>query len=136
MDINEPLAALRSGMQLPALIMNTVTGNFNASNLDNVLDEIKGGFLIIGQLQNVDDFAAEMTILENMKQIGIDIISKMNYDMLRCEPRAQKAIIGFNLNSVSYQMVDAMFDNCFGFFFSFKLYGNLDLKYDPLKWKL
>ena len=135
MDINEPLAALRGEMQFPALIMNTVSGNFTASNLDNVLDEIKGGFLIVSRLTNTDDFPCEMLLLEDMKRIGADIISRMNHDLMKCEPRAQKAILGFRLGSVSYQMVDAIFDNCFGFLFSFKMFSKINLDYNPLKWR-
>jgi hypothetical protein len=135
MDINEPLAALRSEMQFPALIMNTVSGNFTASNLDNVLDEIKGGFLIIGRLTNIDDFSGEMLLLEQMKRIGTDIVSRMNHDLMKCEPRSQKAILGFRLGTVSYQMVDAIFDNCFGFLFSFRMVSKIDIDYNPTKWQ-
>ena len=46
MDINEPLDALRSNIKYPALILTSLSGNFEASNLDNILDMINGGFLI------------------------------------------------------------------------------------------
>jgi len=136
MDINEPLQALRGSMNFPALIMNTVDGKFIAPNLDNLLDETRGSFLILGHLENIDDFSAEMLLLQNMKQIGQSIIARMNYDMLKCEPRIYKAFTGFNLNSVSYQMVDGIFDNCFGFLFSFRMYSPIDLSFNVLQWDI
>ena len=48
MDINEPLAAQRSNIKYPVLILTSLFGNFEASNLDNILDSSNGGFLIIG----------------------------------------------------------------------------------------
>jgi hypothetical protein len=134
MDINEPLAALRSEMKFPALIMNVLTGKFTASNLDNILDEVHGGFLIIDHLANVDDFSAEMLLLQHMKEIGTDIIARMNHDLRAEVPQAQKAFQGFSFNSVSYQMFDGLFDNCFGFMFTFKVLSRMELEYNPLKW--
>ncbi|MCX6267038.1 MAG: hypothetical protein NTW16_06735 [Bacteroidetes bacterium] len=134
MDINEPLAALRGEMKFPALIMNTLSGHFVAPNRDNILDEVKAGFLIIDRLDNVDDFSSEMLLLQNMKQIGTDIIARMNRDLIKCEPSAIKAFHGFHFSSVSYQMIDGIFDNCFGFLFTFKVFSKMNLDYDPLKW--
>ena len=127
MDINEPLAALRGEMKYPALIMNNVQGNFFSPNLDAILDQVNGGFLIIGRCDNMDDFGAEMVLLQQLKQIGIDVVTRMNHDLLKCEPRAVKAIPGFNLNTVNYQMVDGIFDNCLGFLFSYKLFAHVNL---------
>ena len=134
MDINEPLAALRSNIKYPALILTSLSGNFEASNLDNILDLTNGGFLIIGHLVQVDDFSGEMTLISTMKQIGIDIISRMLHDHLECEMLAVKAIPGFNVNSVNFETLGPVFDNDFGVLFSFKIQDCLDLEYYPEKW--
>jgi hypothetical protein len=134
MDINEPLDALRSNIKYPALILTSLSGNFEASNLDNILDLINGGFLIIGHLDQIDDFSGEMQLVSKMKQIGTDIISRMLHDHMKCESIALKAIPGFNINSVSYEMLGPVFDNDFGVMFSFKLQDCLDLEYDPFGW--
>jgi len=134
MDINEPLDALRSNIKYPAFILTNLSGNFEASNLDNILDLSNGGFLIIGHLDKIDDFSGEMQLVSKMKQIGTDIIFRMLHDHLKCEPLAVKAIPGFNINSVSYEMLEPVFDNDFGVMFSFKLEDCLDLEYDPEKW--
>jgi len=134
MDINEPLAALRSNIKYPALILTSLSGNFEASNLDNILDSVNGGFLIIGHLDQIDDFSGEMQLVSKMKQIGIDVISKMLHDHLKCEPLTVKPIPGFNINSVNYEMLGPVFDNDYGVMFSFKLQDCLDIEIDFAKW--
>ena len=135
MDINEPLDALRSSIKYPALILTSLSGNLEALNLDNILDLINGGFLIIGHLNQLDDFSGEMQLVSKMKQIGSDIIARMLHDYLKCEPLALKAIPGFKINSVSYEMLGPVFDNDFGIMYSFKFRDCLDLEYNPSKWE-
>ena len=134
MDINEPLDALRSNIKYPALILTSLSGNFEASNLDNILDIINGGFLIIGHLDKIDDFSGEMQLVSKMKQIGTDFIARILHDYIKCEPLALKAIPGFNINTVTYEVIGPVFDNDFGVMFSFKLEDCLDLEYDSEKW--
>ncbi len=134
MDINEPLAALRSNIKYPALILTSLSGNFEASNLDNILDSINAGFLIVGHLDQVDDFSGEILILSKMKQIGTDIIARMLHDHMKCELLTLKAIPGFNINSVTYEMLGPVFDNDFGVLFSFKIQDCLDLEFCPTRW--
>jgi len=135
MDINEPLTAFHSDMKFPALILNTVNGTLSASNADNVLDNSVGGFLILGFLDDLTDFYAEMELLDRMKYIGFDVILKMNHDAQHFITMGNTAIHGFNLNSVTYQMIDGIWDKCFGFLFSFKLSSSLDQTYLPERWR-
>jgi len=135
MDINEVLDGLRSTVKYPALILENLSGSYRASNLDNPLEVINGGFLIIGHLVQIDDFSGEMQLVSKMKQIGTDIIARMLYDHIKCEPLALKAIPGFNINSVGYETLGPVFDNDYGVIFSFKLQNCLDLEYDPSKWE-
>jgi len=136
MDINEPLDALRTDIKYPALILTSLSGNFEASNLDNILDLINGGFLILGHLDQIDDFSGEMQLVSKMKQIGTDNIARMLHDHLKCEPLALKAIPGFNINSVSYEMIGPVFDNDFGVMYSFKLQDCPELEYDSSRWTI
>ena len=136
MDINEPLAALRSNIKYPALILTSLSGNFEASNLDNILDSVNAGFLTIGHLDQIDDFSGEMQLLSKMKQIGRDIIARMLEDHLKCELLALKAIPGFHINSVSYEMLGPVFDNDFGVMYSFKLLDCVGLEFDSTKWNM
>ena len=135
MDINEPLAALRSNIKYPALILTSLSGNFEASNLDNILDSINGGFLIISHLNQIDDFSGEMQLVSKMKQIGTDIIARMLHDHQKCEPIAVKAIPGFNINTVTFEMLGPVFDNDFGILYSFKISSILDFLFDKSRWE-
>ncbi|MDP1622738.1 MAG: hypothetical protein Q8M08_10420 [Bacteroidales bacterium] len=130
MDINEPLAALGSNIKYPALILTSLSGNFEASNLDNILDSINGGFLIIGHLDQIDDFSGELLLLAKMKQIGTDVIARMLHDHQKCELLTLKAIPGFNINSVSYEMLGPVFDNDFGIVFSYNIQESIDFEYN------
>ena len=134
MDINEPLDALRSNIKYPALILTSLSGNFEASNMDNILDSVNGGFMILSHLDKIDDFSGEMQLVSKMKQIGTDIIARMLYDNMKCESLALKALPGFNINSVSYDMLGPVFDNDFGMMYSFKLQECPVFGYDPTKW--
>ena len=134
MDINEPLDALRSTIKYPALILTSLSGNVEAPNLEDILEVTNGGFLIIGHLDQIDDFSGEMQQVSRMKQIGTDIIARMLHDYLKCELLTLKAIPGFNINSVSYEMLGPVFDNDYGMMFSFKLLDCLDLEYNPCTW--
>ena len=119
----------------PPLIKSRILSRFEASNLDNILDVVTGGFLIIGHLDQIDDFSGEMQLVSKMKQIGTDIIARMLHDHLKCEPLALKAIPGFNINSVMYEMLGPVFDNDFGVMYSFKFRDCLDLEYNPSQWE-
>ena len=134
MDINEPLAVLRSNIKYPSLILTSLSGNFEASNLDNILDSINAGFLIVGHLDQIDDFSGELLVRGRMKQIGTDIIARMLHDHMKCELLALKAIPGFNINSVSYEMLGPVFDNDFGVMFSYKFLGICGLEFISSKW--
>lgn len=126
MDINEILDGLRSTVKYPALILENLSGSYMASNLDNPLEVINGGFLIIDHLQNPDDFQGEVAIIDRMKQIGHQVIARMLQDKMKCEPLAEKAIPGFDLNTVTFEVVGPVFDDDFGLLFSLKTQNLLE----------
>ncbi|MCX6250587.1 MAG: hypothetical protein NTX61_07540 [Bacteroidetes bacterium] len=134
MDINEILDGLRSTVQFPALILENLSGSYMASNLDNPLEVINGGFLIIDHLKNPDYFQGEMALIDRMKEIGHQVIARMLHDHLKCEPLAEKAIPGFDINSVIFGVIGPVFDNDYGCLFSIKIFDTIDLEHNPLKW--
>ncbi len=134
MDINEILNGLRSTVKYPALILENISGSYITSNLDNPMEVINGGFLIIDHLPNPDDFQGEMILIDRMKQFGHQIIVRMLHDHLNCEPLTEKAIPGFDLNSVSFEVVGPVFDNDFGVTFSFRILNLVDLIINLSHW--
>jgi hypothetical protein len=131
MDINEILDDLRSTVKYPALILENLSGSYLASNLDNPLEVINGGFLIIDHLPNADDFQGEVVIIDRMKQIGHQDVARMLHDHLKCELLAEKAIPGVDVNTVSFEVIWPVFDNDYRIMFSFKLLDCLNLEYKP-----
>jgi hypothetical protein len=121
MDINEVLDGLRTSIKYPALILENLSGSYMASNLDNPMEVINGGFLIIDHLPNPDDFQGEMVLIDRMKEIGYQVIVRIMQDKMKCEPLAEKAIPGFDLNSVDFEAIGPVLDNDYGLAYSFKV---------------
>ena len=134
MDVNEPLTAFHSDMKFPMLILHALSGKIQAQNLDNVLDNIQGGFMILDFLSDPTDFNEEMALLDRMKSCGMDIILKMQHDSMLQAPMSNTPLKGFNFNSVNYQMIDGIWDKCFGFMFTFSIDTNLSQSYNPFLW--
>ncbi len=131
MDYNEPLAALRSGIKYPALILNSITGKYQEINADNVLVVSSCGFLIIDHLDNPDDFFNESLILDKTMRIGNDIITRMRGEMNNQEILLTWGGIGkFDLNTVKFEMMGPLFENDFGFNFTFNLKVPAYVDYD------
>jgi hypothetical protein len=120
MDINEILDGLRTTIKYPALILENLSGSYMASNLDNLLEVINGGFMIIDHLPNPDDFQGEVVIIDRMKEIGHQVIAWMVQDKMKCEPLSEKAILGFDLNTVTFEVVGPVLDNDYGVLYSYK----------------
>jgi len=134
MDINEILDGLRSTVKYPALILENLSGSYMASNLDNPLEVINGGFLIIDHLPNPDDFPGEMVLIDRMKAIGHQVIARMLHDHLKCEPLTEKAIPGFDVNTVSFEVIGPVFDNEYGILYSFRVQRIINLYIDEQVW--
>ena len=80
--------------QISPMIWENLSGSYMASNLDNPLEVINGGFLIIDHLPKPDDFQGEVVIIDRMKQIGHQVIARMLHDHLKCEPLARRRFRG------------------------------------------
>ena len=90
--------------------------------------------MIIGHLDQIDNFSGEMLLVSKMKQIFSDIIAQMLNNYLKCETLAMKAIPGFNISSVSYEMLGPVFNNDYGLMYSFKLIHSMDTDFLASKW--
>ena len=132
MDINEVLEGLRGDLKYPALILNSVSGFVSKNtNRDNILNTVKSGFLIIDHLNEISDFAGEICILGNTFDIGQAILARILHDCsLESSP-----LVGIDIDSIKYEMMDGIFDNDYGFLFTFDISNQImDLSYDPTFW--
>ena len=131
MDINEVLGDLRQGMQYPALILNSVNG-FLSENLsaDNTQNLVKAGFMVIDHADSLDDFTREMQILGETFDWSMDILTRIKNDAA-CGDFIRK----FDVNSIKFEMLGPVFDNDYGFMFTFDLrFFVSDLSYKPDQW--
>ena len=131
MDINEVLGDLRQGMQYPALVLNSVNG-FLSENVsaDNTHALVKSGFMVIDHSDSVDDFAREMQILGDTFEYSMQILSKLKKDSF-CGTFSRK----FDVSSIKFEMLGPVFDNDYGFMFTFDLrFFVSDLSYKPDQW--
>ena len=60
----------------------------------------------------------------------------MLHDFMKCELLALKAIPGFSINSVNYEMLGPVFDNDYGMMYAFKLTNILKLEFEPMVWEV
>jgi hypothetical protein len=100
------------------------------------LEVINGGFMIIDHLPNPDDFQGEMVLIDRMKEIGHQVIARMLHDKMKCEPLAEKAIPGFDINSVAFDVIGPVFDNDYGILYFYMVHDLIDIEYDKSRWEL
>jgi len=130
MDINEVLESLRSGIAYPAMILINYNGNLLLRNADNPINEVAAGFIIIDHVLEQDDFVSEQIALNNSWERGRRVLARMFYEKLK----GDEALAGFNLNTVKYEMMGPLFDNDFGFMFTWKVDNYFPVDFDKSLW--
>jgi hypothetical protein len=53
---------------------------------------------------------------------------------MKCEPLTEKAITGFDLNTVTFEVIGPILDNDFGISNSFKIINSIVMEYNPAFW--
>ena len=107
-------------------------GHLVDNNADLILDDKTCAFTILIK-GKVNDIPARRINLEKARQIGLDVISRlkkykrtMTTDYLKWR--------GFDINSVSYFKVGPVFDDAYGYRFTFVVASPENLAYDATKW--
>lgn len=132
MNIEEVLTGLRSGILTPALILESFEGSLVDNKSDNILADRTGAFMILKKVE-VDDFTQENEYLDDCERIGLEIIKRIRRDA-RIVPIQNRTPKIFNLNSVEWQKIGPLFDNFFGYRFTFKMSDTENMSYDKAKW--
>lgn len=127
LDIEEVLTGLRTPIKYPALILEMHEGRILNNASDNIRDLQTGAFMIVKQVSKKDDFKEEMSALEECLNIGYDIIARMWQD------RHNRVLNSFDIGTVNYSKVGPVFDNAYGYRFTFGLDDRLP-GYDSTKW--
>jgi hypothetical protein len=53
---------------------------------------------------------------------------------MMCEPLAEKAIPGFDINTVTFEVIGPVFDSDSGVLYSFKVLNCIGFEHDPVIW--
>ena len=86
--------------------------------------------MVIDHADSVDDFTREMQILGDTFEWSMQILSKLKNDAA-CGEFIRK----FDVNSIKFEMLGPVFDNDYGFMFTFDLrFFVSDLSYKPDQW--
>ena len=86
--------------------------------------------MVVDHVDLVDDFQKEMQILGDTFDTCIDILTKLLKDA-QCGTFIRK----LDVDSIKYEMLGPVFDNDFGFMFTFDLrFFVSDLSYKPDRW--
>ncbi len=130
MDINELETSIRSDLKYPAMVLVSITGGIDAENEDNILNRPKAGFIIIDHVTEVDDFAAEILAMAKTFNICQQVLAKIKKDA-ECDGD----LADIDLSTIRYEMMGPVFDNDWGWLFSFDtLYSIGALAVDPDAW--
>lgn len=131
-NIDEVLGGLKTKLKFPALVVESPEGFFTDDTIDNVLRGYVIGFTIVDRVKP-GDFDGEETVLAITEQMVMDIVSR-----LRKEHRdySTAGIISraFQLNTVRWNKVGPLWENCFGWRCTFQVQNPNSLAYDEEKW--
>ncbi|MND84262.1 hypothetical protein D3C80_761500 [compost metagenome] len=125
-DPEEINNALRSKVQLPCLFLETYESSPLINNAGGCFKPRQGAFMILDKLP-VSDFKGKVHLLDGMESIGEDIIVKMMEDRT-------SAVLGFDLNSVQSSPVGPLWDNYYGWVYTFTILDHFDTTPRPDKW--
>ena len=126
-DLEELTAQLRQDIDTSqfCLLMETPTGKLLDNGGDGFFDDQALAFWVIRQVPQ-NDFAQERLTLSLARQHGRNIVLKCRAEMPGLEP--------LSLSSVEYDKVGPIFNNCYGYRYSFVQPDQLDPRLDPADW--
>jgi hypothetical protein len=128
-NIEEILAGMAHGIDptTPCLLLESFEGRLSEEG-DNVMDTQDAAFLIM-QWCELEDFGAQNAIIDRAKKIGFKIVAKLRHDA-----RKDVGLKHFDRNSVAYEKVGPIFENCFGYRFTFSFFNPVSLAVNAADW--
>ena len=130
-DISEVLEALRSDINYPALLLENHSGQIIDALSDNPKDSVNFGFAVVKAVDNrTDNYTDVENALSACHDICRQIISKMWKDAKRQDTIVQS----IDLNTVTYEKVGPVFDNCYGYRVSGSIIAKADIYFNTAEW--
>jgi hypothetical protein len=127
-ELEEVVTGLRE-INYPALILEWYRYLLKDFKGDNVMKERTGAFILLGHLNDPEDFDAMHDLWDSLEVIHDDIIARMKSDKL-----SEKAVRDFDLNSVEVALIANVHDQNFGLRCLFTIASPKKMEVEEAKW--
>ncbi len=122
----------RQALTYPALVLFGYSGKLDG-NKQRTFAERSIAFAIVSKVNKRDDFQAQYQAINDAEQIGLSILSRINYDSK--QPVMEWLYNAFDKNSVRFSEITGReTDNLFGMEFHFELKNKEPLIIDAADW--
>lgn len=118
------------------MVLEDLTGRINGADTEHLAVSGNAAFLIFKAVKE-GDREEERTVLNEAFEIGKIFLAKMRKDMYDYDPiNFDNIMVNFIPNSVRFEKLKAISDNCFGYRFEFE-YSKFELlEYNGSYWNL
>lgn len=131
MDLEEIMGSFRSGINFPAMTVESPDGDAENSIGSN---SVVGRLFAFTVFQNPTkgDFAQQNEMIDQCERIGLKIIARMRHDSFE---KTHMLYNRFNANSVKWTKIGPLFnEELFGYRFTGIITGSESLNIDPADW--
>lgn len=131
MDLAEIQGSFRSGINFPAMVVESPEGNTEGSTINASVINRTGAFTVY-QNSKQGDFGQQNQLLDQCERIGIKILARMRLD--NANP-AHAMHNRFDIPGVTWIKVGPIFtEKLYGYRFMYDLRGTESLIVDPADW--
>lgn len=115
-------------------ILEDMTGRIGGEDAKHLSVIANGAFLVLKHCEK-GDRVTERIILDDAFKIGKKFLAKMKKDMEEYAATGNDNVMSqFKPNSIKFEKLKAVLDNCFGYRFEFEAAKGEMLKYDESDW--
>lgn len=135
-DIDEIQESVFEQMYLKdwCMVLEDMTGRISGDDSEHLQVMTNAAFLIFKHCEE-GDRVAERQILDEAFGIGMQILAKMKKDKYEYHPYSNDNImVNFSPNTVKFEKLKAIQDNCFGYRFEFDYSKYEPITYDAGMW--
>jgi hypothetical protein len=120
-----------SGINYPALMLESYNLGFTDNRSDNVLKNRGMAFMLIGHVTDASDYDAINSLYDELETIGDDILARMRADK---NDKNVKVIKDFDLSKVEVSIVSNQVGLDYGLRYQFELTSPVNLDVDASRW--
>ncbi|MGB0521431.1 MAG: hypothetical protein ACPGJS_00655 [Flammeovirgaceae bacterium] len=115
--MEEVLNKIRSELEfVPGMVIKNEAGSIQGLGKGNLTEMHRCSFMILQQCAN-DDYTVYQQAFHETFVIGRKVLAKMTKDKIECVG----IMLNLDLNSITWQKIGPVYDNCYGYEFHFSL---------------